>query len=103
MSSNGRFEGQQSSVSATSVRTRVRHLGQPQLQGLQRGSPLLAPTGSMWGWPVSHRALGIPTEESHLSTLWPDPHLYCTGSHASYLRAWLPAAFKETHGVKIGS
>lgn len=68
---------QQIGTAAMPVRTRVRHLGQPQLQGLCRGDLLSSfPTGSMWCCLASHRGLGIPTEQPHLSTLWPSPHLY---------------------------
>lgn len=76
----------------------MRHWGQPQLQGLQRGSPLLVP----------HRKrvvpAGQPQKPGHpqLSTLWPSLPLYHTGSHTSNLRAWLPAAFKETRGLLAG-
>ena len=58
-------------------------------------------TGSVWCWPASHRGLGIPREQPHFSAPWPSPHLYHTGSHASYLRAQLPAAFKDTHGLPL--
>ena len=58
-------------------------------------------TGSVWCWPASHRGPGIPTEQPHFSAPWSSPHFYHTGSHASYLRARLPAAFKETHDLPL--
>lgn len=86
MSLNGRLEGQQPSVLATSERTRVRFLGQPQLQGLQRGSPLLDLHRKHVVGLASHRGLGIPRE--HPSTLW-------LSFHTSYLQSLASCCFKK--------
>lgn len=63
----------QTETVATAVRTRVRHLGQPQLQGLQRGSPLLAPHRKHAGLPGQPQRPGHPHGALVLSTRWPLP------------------------------